>query len=374
MTGPFSRGFPCWRVILACLAVSFALTSTGCRNNSGKIKVAVIGLTCEAPIFVAFEKGFFKDEGLDIELVKTDWDGLRQGLGLGNFDAIQTLLMYVLKPIEQGLDAKITGGIHTGCLRLQVSAKSNIKSPKDLKGKKIGIPTHLESPPHMFASRVLKSHGLDPTSKQDVTWIAYPEDTLAKRLEDGSVEAIAASDPIGTILVGMGLVHTIADQADDAPYCDEYCCVAVVSGKLAKNNPAAAAKITRAMMKAAKWVHQNSAAAAKLAVEKRYTATSAEINAQALAKLHYVPGVEKCRTSIASAAKEMQSIGLLDAKKDLAQLAKTAWLDLDGVSDGWLKTVAVERIPGGGRPTPMGPHAFALLCSGQKLPPGCCGP
>ena len=34
-------------------------------NGLTKIRVGYIGLTCEAPIFTAVEKGFFKDEGLD---------------------------------------------------------------------------------------------------------------------------------------------------------------------------------------------------------------------------------------------------------------------------------------------------------------------
>src|SRR5579864_5892902 len=38
-----------------------------------KIRVGYIGLTCEAPIFAAVEKGFFKEEGLDPVLVKCDW-------------------------------------------------------------------------------------------------------------------------------------------------------------------------------------------------------------------------------------------------------------------------------------------------------------
>jgi NitT/TauT family transport system substrate-binding protein len=106
---------------------------TGCsssseRPNLSRIKMAYIGLTCEAPIFVAHDQGFYKEEGIEVELVKTDWDGLREGLGLGRFDANHTLLMYLLKPIEQGLDVKITGGIHTGCLRLQVAVKSGIQN------------------------------------------------------------------------------------------------------------------------------------------------------------------------------------------------------------------------------------------------------
>ena len=68
-------------------AVAFALLPVGCTSDKptaegdpGKIKVAYLGLTCEAPIFVAHEKGMFVEQGVDIEIVKTDWDGLREGL------------------------------------------------------------------------------------------------------------------------------------------------------------------------------------------------------------------------------------------------------------------------------------------------------
>src|SRR5436305_778740 len=29
-----------------------------------KVKIGYVGLTCEAPLFVAYEKGFYKEEGL----------------------------------------------------------------------------------------------------------------------------------------------------------------------------------------------------------------------------------------------------------------------------------------------------------------------
>jgi len=34
-------------------------------RNSNKVRVGYIGLTCEAPIYAAYEKGFFKEEGLE---------------------------------------------------------------------------------------------------------------------------------------------------------------------------------------------------------------------------------------------------------------------------------------------------------------------
>src|ERR1700719_440032 len=151
-------------LVLSCFTFLCVGCIRGGGEGAGKMKVAYLGLTCEAPIFVAYEKGFFTEEGLDVELVMTDWDGLREVLGLGRFDANHTLIMYLLKPIEQGLDVKITGGIHTGCLRLQVGAKSDIQSIADLKGKKIGVPIHIGCPPQLFASRVLAAHGIDPNA------------------------------------------------------------------------------------------------------------------------------------------------------------------------------------------------------------------
>ncbi|HWB11166.1 MAG TPA: ABC transporter substrate-binding protein [Pirellulales bacterium] len=358
----------------AAAAENPGLASEGSKpeEESPKLKVAYLGLTCEAPIFVAQEQGFFKEEGLDVELVKTDWDGLREGLGLGRFDANHTLIMYLLKPIEQGLDVKITGGIHTGCLRVQAGVKSDIKSVADLKGKKIGVPTHLGSPPFLFASRVLVASGIDPSpEKEEVIWEVFPPDVLGQALEDGRIDAVATSDPIGTILLGQGLVRTIADQAEDPPYSEEYCCAAVVSGKLAKQNPAAAAKVTRALLKGAKWVGQNPATAARLSVEKKYLASSIEINTQAISKLKYLPGVSSCRQSVDQAALEMKKAGLLKPSTDPAALAKRAWLDLDGVTDEWVGDLEIATAEND-RPEVLSPEAFAALFKEKGLCCGCC--
>lgn len=380
MSAMFSRGSFLLGVAVAAI-ISFALLSTGCGGGvkqpaagaKTKLKVAYLGLTCEAPIFIAHEKGFYEEEGLDVELVKTDWDGLREGLGTGNFDANHTLIMYLLKPIEQGVDMKITGGIHTGCLRLQVGAKSSLTKASELKGKKIGVPTHIGSPPYLFSSRVLAAQGVDPRPDgKDVQWIPYPPAELGLAMEKGLVDAVCTADPIGTILIGKGTVKTIADMAVDAPYSDEYCCAAVVSGKLAKENPEAAAKVTRSFLKAARWVQENPKAAATLAVEKKYIAASAEINAQALSALKYIPAVARCRDSIGQAAKEMKKAGLLKESTDADALAKRAWLDLDGVNDEWVNKLKVEKVANGGRMPRLNPVQFLALFEAQGDCACCC--
>jgi hypothetical protein len=54
-------------------------------------------------------------------------------------------------------------------------------------------------------------------------------------------------------------------------------------------------------------------------------------------------------------------------------LIRKAWLDLDGVTDDWVKSLKVETVKGGGRPAPLAPGVFAAMCEGRKLNYGCCG-
>src|SRR5215510_7526608 len=89
---------------------SIALLLAGCSESSdtrgvesNKIRVGYVGITCEAPIYTAVEKGFFKEEGLDVSLVKCDWKNYKDVLALGGYDITHHLIMYFLKPIEQGL-------------------------------------------------------------------------------------------------------------------------------------------------------------------------------------------------------------------------------------------------------------------------------
>jgi NitT/TauT family transport system substrate-binding protein len=363
--------------LLSACVVSLCLPGAPAQSAApqtlAKVRVGYIGLTCEAPIYTAIEKGFFKDEGLDVELVKCEWSKYKDALALGSYDITQHLIMYFLKPIEQGLDVKMTGGVHTGCLRVQAGVNSSIKSVKDLKGKRIGVPG-MGTPPFIFANRVIGANGMD--ASKDVEWKVFPAGELGLALTKGEVDAVADSEPIGSLLLADGKVKTIADQAKDAPYKDEYCCAVVANGKWLAANPKVAAAATRAILKGAKWVQTNPKAAAVMSVEKKYLPSNPELNTTALGNLNYIPSISGAEKAIHSAAKEMKIAGMLNPTTDVEELAKKAFISLDGVTDQWIEGLKVEKVAGGQVPPDQHDRLLAELAdhSTPLKVATCCAP
>ena len=338
----------CSKFVIVALGLC-ALLLSGCGKkstakviNSKHVKIGFIGLTCEAPIYYAYEAGLFKEEGLEPELVKCSWANYKDNLALGSYDITHHLVMYFLKPIEQGLDVRFVGGVHTGCLRVN----SPIQKIQDLKGKRIGVPG-MGTPPFVFANRVLGTHGVDAST--EIGWKVYPAGELGLALKKGEVDAVADAEPIGTLLIAQGIARNVEgmDEATDLPYANEYCCEIIANGKWIDANPDTAARATRAILRGAVWVQQNPKAAAQLAVDKKYLASTVELNTVALSRLKYMPSVSIAEQTLYTAAKEMREAKMLSPTTDTDALARRAFQHLEGVTDEWIKTVKVEKVPGG---------------------------
>ena len=82
------------------------------------------GGTCEAPIYIGYEKGFFQEEGLDPEmlLITSDVAPLMANDELDCFE----LTPDKFKPMEQGLEVKIADSLHIGCIQGAARADSGI--------------------------------------------------------------------------------------------------------------------------------------------------------------------------------------------------------------------------------------------------------
>jgi NitT/TauT family transport system substrate-binding protein len=151
------------------------------------------------------------------------------------------------------------------------------------------------------------------------------------------------------------------DEATDMPYAEEYCCEIIANGKWIDGNPDSAARATRAILRGAKWVQENPKAAAQLAVDKKYLASTVELNTVALSRLKYIPTVKKAEETLYTAAREMRQAKMLSPSTDTDALAKRAFQHLEGVSDEWIKTAQVEKVPGGQVPPDMDIRLYANL-------------
>ena len=166
------------------------------------LAVSVLGLTCtlraeriaiatpsrglfEFPVVVAMRKGFFKSEGLDVDKIQMQPAIGVKALISGDVDY---LLAWgsALRAAVTGVPIKAVVGLASRPLHVLI-ARPEIKTPKDLKGKVIGVDSVAGTVDYL--SRVAVRHfGLEP--ERDVKIIVTGESpTRLAALRAGSIDA-----------------------------------------------------------------------------------------------------------------------------------------------------------------------------------------
>jgi NitT/TauT family transport system substrate-binding protein len=326
-------------LLLACTVLA-ALSARGQQEPSGgagdytlTIGLPVEGGLCEAPFYIAIEKGFYDEEGLKWREFKMDPGTAMNHLTNGTIDVTNNLLATLIQPIANGLDVKIPLALHTGCVKVLVRPDSPIRSPIDLKGKKIGVPS-LNSSTKVIPSRVLASLGLKIDGPgADVEWIIYPSAELPLALERGLVDAIGSGDPAASIIENEGKARVIINNATDDNLKNEFCCVTPVRSAAIAEHPEEIAKFLRAIQKASKWVQENPDETARIITEKKYIAGEIAVNAQVLKTFNYRASVSQALTAIERNAKELQQIGIVASDVDVDALVKNTFYQVPGVPD-----------------------------------------
>ena len=192
-------------------------------------------------LWTAFESGYFKDEGLDAELVNIPSSSRAVAALLSK--EVQFSHMDGQVAIDAnlgGADLKLFYGV-TNRLVFSVMTKPEITKPADLKGKRLGITT-VGSSTHTVATLVLRDWGLKPEA--DVPLIQLTEvPNILTALVAGQIDAGIMSPPTNTRAKAMGF-RELLNVAIDGP---EWPSIAVAAtGDYLRANPTVGERFVKA--------------------------------------------------------------------------------------------------------------------------------
>jgi len=292
------------------------------------INIGYDGGLCQGVVAIAHEKGFFADQGLDTQLVKTD--NSRDAIAAGKLDTAAGMIAVWLKPISTGVDIVFTNGLHTGCTSAIVLTDSPIQALADVPvGDTIAISGGIGGQFQNIAFRFLAHDGL---SQDDYKWADFTMDQGLAVLERGEATVYVGPDQVVEKWVQEGSVRRIRSLDFDEDFKDEACCVMGISGEFYRENPQISARISTAIYNAAAWLDEsdeNKAEAAQILIDGSWISTTPEY-AVDLFKL-YEWNIDNARTekSLYDAVDEYKQLGILDENVDVEALKAQIWKPLE---------------------------------------------
>lgn len=194
--------------ILLAGAIVFGLTKWQRPVEVKTIKMSYIPATCDLVNFIAQEKGYYKDEGVNVELSKFDTSNqVSDALLAGRIDVSGCFSYPAAFSVEaiqpntfKSIRSIITSSEYPFLWIVAPANDQTIKSIKDLAGKKIGRFPGTTTEAQL--KHALKIAGVDPNSVS-MQAIAPPQQINA--LLSGAVDALYALEPIPTIAEEQGV-------------------------------------------------------------------------------------------------------------------------------------------------------------------------
>ncbi len=173
------------------------------RANSLRLAYSAITVNQAIP-WISYEAGHFRRHGLDVELIHASSTLALQALLAGEVAVAQSVTDACVSANLGGADTVFMGAILDKPLySFIVNAK--IKTPQDLKGKRVGV-TRFGATPDALARTMIKMWGLDPTV--DVTLVQLNEmGLLVQGLVNGVIDAAPISIPSNIRAKNLGFVE-----------------------------------------------------------------------------------------------------------------------------------------------------------------------
>jgi len=255
---------------------------SGCKSeNQGDLKKVrlneVVRSVFYAPMYAAINEGFFKEEGLDIDLStgqgadKTMQQVLSKNADIGFCGPEQVIYIYNQKRDDYPIIfAQLTE--RDGSFLVGRKAESNFKW-ESLKGKTIigGRPGGV---PEMALEYVLRNHGLKPgTDVNIITNLAFT--ATAGAFKAGTGDYVALFEPTASMLEqdkSAKIVASVGESAGVIPYT----CFFTTKSYMDKNSDIVN-KFTKAIYKGQLWVSKHSDAEVAKSIKSFFPGTDEAI-------------------------------------------------------------------------------------------------
>jgi NitT/TauT family transport system substrate-binding protein len=248
---------------LIALALGAPARAQGLEKPNITIGVGGKTLFYYLPLAIALQNGYFKAEGLEIEL--QDFPGgarALQALLGGSVDIVSGAFEHTITQQAKGqnIEALVLQGKYAGIvLGMSKSKAATYKSPADLKGMKIGV-TAPGSSTNMFVNILLAKAGLSPDAVA-IIGVGTTAGAVAI-MKRGEIDAISNLDPVIAQLESdetiVAVIDTRTAKGMQEVYAGAYaagCIYAPVD--FAKKYPNTAQAIVNAIVHALRFIAQS---------------------------------------------------------------------------------------------------------------------
>jgi NitT/TauT family transport system substrate-binding protein len=274
------------------LMVAFSAGALAQTPEKNKITIAVGGksLFYYLPLTIAERQGYFKDEGLEVEI--PDFAGgakALQALVGGSADMVSGAYEHTInmQAKNQPIKAVVLQASYSSIVLLLPKDKAaQYKGPADLKGLKIGV-TAPGSSTNMFVNNLLAKAGLKPT---DISVIGVGTGAGAvAAMEKGELEGLSNLDPVISQLEATGKFVAVADSRTTKGMSDIYggdylaSCI-YLNEDYIKKYPNTVQAVTNAMVRALRWISRATPDQILAVVPNEYKGSDPAIYKAALAK------------------------------------------------------------------------------------------
>jgi len=199
-------------ILVAMITLIFLIPSVYATDKPEKITVVYGGSSWlgHYPAWVGMEKGTFKKRGLGVLFQRFYASSGRMGaLVAGDLDFASTGSISGIALMASGIKTFYAFGTQDSYATVEgIVAKEEIKSIKDLKGKKLAVT--FASSAHVLALDILEQNGLEPV--KDVMLINLKVSEMPAAFKTGEVDACALWTPMFNKLLRMKGAHLLLDD------------------------------------------------------------------------------------------------------------------------------------------------------------------